>query len=92
MINPAKVPDHIRGEIIANKGWPEATAEEDFKRYCKSADPKDLFDSYCEWNGLINWGKTLYDVVHSLDDAKVSELTQTKGAPKKPLMSNGRPF
>ncbi len=28
--------------------------------------PKDLFDAYCTWHGLINWGYDLWEVMESL--------------------------
>lgn len=26
--------------------------------------PRERFDKFCEWEGLVNWGYTLWSVVH----------------------------
>lgn len=32
--------------------------------------PKELFEEYCCWHGLINWSDTLFDIVIDLEKSK----------------------
>ena len=31
--------------------------------------PKEVFEAYCTWNGLINWSETLWNAVKALEPA-----------------------
>jgi hypothetical protein len=35
--------------------------------------PEKAFEEYCNWNGLINWGDSLWKAVHEFKDASVGE-------------------
>ena len=32
--------------------------------------PREIFEEYCEWEGLINWSTRLYNIVLTLEGAK----------------------
>ncbi len=32
-----------------------------------NATPKEIFNEYCNWNGLIHWGNRLWNVVMTLN-------------------------
>ena len=32
--------------------------------------PREIFHEYCEWEGLINWSDTLYNIVLTLEGVK----------------------
>ena len=32
--------------------------------------PREIFEEYCEWEGLINWSARLYNIVLTLEGVK----------------------
>lgn len=57
---PAEVLDALR-----NRGHSDA-------RIAKM-DPVFMFKEYCDWNGLVNWGGTLWFVVTELSELEDQE-------------------
>ncbi len=45
-------------DALVNRGHSE--------KQIRSMSPREAFEEYCEWNGLINWGDTLWENAKSL--------------------------
>lgn len=45
--------------------------------------PKEAFEEYCQWHGLINWSHTLWDTVNSLANPPAGEKPQPADWPSK---------
>ena len=35
---------------------------------------EEIFIMYCEWHGLVNWGKTLLEVIQSIKESKIQPM------------------
>jgi hypothetical protein len=58
-VDISKIPEHILSDV-RERASDDAIA---------TMTPREVFTEYCMWNGLINWGGTLFDAVESLKKA-----------------------
>lgn len=35
---------------------------------------EEMFVQYCEWHGLVNWGKSLLETIQSIRDSKIQPM------------------
>ncbi len=52
-----QIPKHVL-EDVRERGNTDSQIEK--------MTPSEVFDEYCSWNGLINWGRPLYDLAVGL--------------------------
>lgn len=74
MLDPTKLPDHIKADIAANRGWdaePEITGPERDARISR-LDARQALDFYLSWHGLIGWAGTILSVVVAVLAAETS--------------------
>jgi len=60
--------DRIMKNVRQNLGLEEDDTSRD--DYIMSLSPEDVFDRYCNWEGLINYGYTLWHVMEELQSFK----------------------
>ncbi len=61
-MNIERIPDHII-EDLKERGWSEKEIERSY--------PDELFNEYCEWQGLSGYGDMLREVLDALRGAQV---------------------
>lgn len=61
-------PEYIMENVRQNLGLEEDDTSRD--DYIMSLSPEDVFDKYCNWEGLIGYGYMLWDVVKELQSFK----------------------
>lgn len=52
-----KIPESVHSALV-NRGWSEAAIA--------NMSPRQMFEEYCQWHGLIGWGYPLWGVVAEL--------------------------
>jgi len=58
-------------DCAKNMGWREKDETEDIAPYIermKRMSPIDIFKRSCDWNGLVNWGSSLWGTVSFLQE------------------------
>ena len=55
-----KIPAHIKQDVRERGHSDEAMA---------AMTPREFFSEYCNWNGLIRWGDTLFSAVEACQKA-----------------------
>ena len=60
-MNIDKIPDYILGDIRAR-----GNTDDEIRRM----DAETVFNEYCNWHGLINWGRNLWSVAERLRSAE----------------------
>lgn len=63
----SKIPPQVLDAVRQRERYTDAEIE--------SLSPQSLFDEYCTWNGLINWGDTLWSTMTKLQQAAQPSLT-----------------
>jgi len=63
----SKIPRQVLDAVRQRERYTDAEIE--------SLSPQTLFDEYCTWNGLINWGDTLWSAMTKLQQAAQPSLT-----------------
>lgn len=58
MVSLAKIPKEVL-EALHNRGHSDDAIEK--------MHVAEMFDEYCMWHGLINWGNRLWNLAHLLD-------------------------
>jgi hypothetical protein len=56
----SKIPAHILVDV-RERGHSDADIA--------AMTPRELFSEYCEWNGLLRWGDTLFSAVEACQKA-----------------------
>ncbi len=59
------VPDEVEGVLIHKLGGIQRAYE-----FIQSSTPKQVFDAYCDYQGLVNWGNQLWDIAEKLRSAE----------------------
>lgn len=60
--------DRIMKNVRQNLGLEEDDTSRD--DYIMSLSPEDVFDRYCNWEGLINYGYILWHVMEEIQNKK----------------------
>lgn len=61
MLDFDKIPERVIDDL-SERGWSDSDIEK--------MSPEQAFSEFCNWNGLINWGPSLWGVVKDLEKAE----------------------
>ena len=72
------IPEDILIDAMKNMGYDEDAdnADEQYVNYREKAEKltaEQIFDKYLNWNGIIGYGSTLYQIVQILEKSKITQ-------------------
>ena len=71
MLDPKAIPEHIRGDLNSRGHTDEDIAK---------MTPKEAFNEFCSWNGLIGWGNRLWFAMEAFKGSEVEQPEQPEQA------------
>ena len=70
MIDLDKLPDYVVKDIAYNLGAEDEEDVDDYRARIATMSARQAFSCYCNWNGLMGYGNSLFQVVTTLQIAE----------------------